>query len=480
MSLSLGSLSLTHKTGLLADLAAQIASSTVITGGMYHATDTGALKYGLTPTTYFEFAKKGETPNFVATTTESLFLTYVNGELTGDVHVSTEPRNKIQSSGDGLFVEDLVAVSTSTIDLDYDGSLQASVKISSNNTNQLTQKIGNQEGLFVKKLTIDPASAAYLSLDANNALKLNKLATMDVYVDTVSTDLANAITINGLLTTNTVGMGDFVYIQNATLKTQKGFICKVNAPTTAADFIPVEFPDYTVAEIRAMLSAGAGIRYTAASGLIETKLSDDGQNALAFDATGGLFLNPRSSFSGGPGVAYNLITGMIGAKVSTNASNDITIASDGGLYSDARLSAVNVTKGANVVEQTLQATLDELYAATASANVTATNGLTISTVGETKVVKLGGDLLEYTVINGGLGSGLRFQNFNDDDPLDINNSSVTVTNSLFFINEESQFISEVDLKVFGSTKGLVLTAPNNTRYKFTVNNAGQLVGTIQV
>ena len=93
------------------------------------------------------------------------------------------------------------------------------------------------------------------------------------------------------------------------------------------------------ADVRGCVSAGDGLDYDPATGVMEARPSADAGNALAFGSDGGLLVTPgavscddvRPCLSEGDGIDYDPATGVISARPSTEAGNALTIGPDGGL-----------------------------------------------------------------------------------------------------------------------------------------------------
>jgi hypothetical protein len=315
MALSTKSLMLTHKTGLNTEVLAAKLEGKVIKGGMYHALDNGKLRYGLNSGTFFEFASVQDildaTFAFETLDSDTVQLSFIANKLKADARIDAALDNAISKTS---------------------------------------------AGLYVKKLTVDPLSIGYLSIDANNRIKLEKQATVEVHM--VPTELTLAAFVSNVLSTLQVGSGDYIYLRDATDNKQKGWVATVNNPTTVAQFIPIEFPDYNDVQIRALFGAGDGI-------------------------------------------VYNPSTGIFSAKISTDASNDLSFGVDKGLYLNAAASIVSITNGSTVSDFSIEGALNALFGRT---RLDASNGVVMETVGTGaeayRNFKLGGALDQDTNIAG--------------------------------------------------------------------------------
>lgn len=216
-----------------------------------------------------------------------------NNEIVSDVKVRNDQYNALQSKPDGLDVNLSGSTTTTTgvtpviteIDGDKSSSFLVNVLLNeaADNAVQVGSSANSLNGLYVKKLTIDPASVGLLSIDAENRLKLERQAVIDVIVDNASTSVADFIA--NVLPTSGASTGDFIYIPNAP-KDERGYIVKTSNPATLADLIPVEYPDYTQAQIRGMLSAQNGVGYNSATGVFYGVADPNGRNDLTVGADG--------------------------------------------------------------------------------------------------------------------------------------------------------------------------------------------------
>ncbi|MBT3161529.1 hypothetical protein HTV80_00170 [Streptomyces sp. Vc74B-19] len=93
-------------------------------------------------------------------------------------------------------------------------------------------------------------------------------------------------------------------------------------------------------EVRGCISAGPGIDYDPATGVIGAGISPAPDNTVEVAPDGGLFVPPtpvdcaevRGCISAGPGVDFDPATGVIGANISSQAGNNVAVGPDGGLY----------------------------------------------------------------------------------------------------------------------------------------------------
>jgi hypothetical protein len=403
MALSTKSLMLTHKTGMDADVLLAQTELKVIKGGMYHALDNGKLRYGLNANTYFEFASIQDVNNatftFNANDTDSLDLTFAGNSLTGLVKLNAAVDNAIGST---------------------------------------------PTGLYAKRMTVDPTSTGFLSIDVNNRIKLEKQATVEVIVN--ATDLTLASFVANSLGALDVDSGDYIYLQNATNPKERGWIVAINNPTTVAHFVPVEFPDYSDVQIRAL-------------------------------------------FSSGQGIVYNPSNGVISAKISADASNDLSFGTDNGLFLNAAVSAVDIVDGATNTTISIEAALNNLYL---RSRVNARNGVTMITEGAgataEKVFKLGGNLTESTTIGGNNQqfylTGAASIELSSSSTIQMVASSfldmsVTGGGTMHLDNTELEINRDIhinggNLIISNSNNGIRFKAPDGTFWLGKLNNDGQL------
>jgi hypothetical protein len=507
MGLSTGFLSLTHKTGLTADLAAQLAQSKIIKGGMYHDTEIGVLKYGLDETHYFEFAAKNDIPNLAFNDGGTVDFIRNGSQITAEVKKSAQANNAIVLNSDGVYVAPapaqtpdfiLSVIGTPTAELTRNpaGQLKADVKItdtaSSDNAlrilndglfvpkptagiteSSLTYEIVEEDdtyyhnlivnvapgtdnaltkvvdGLKVKKLTVAPSSLGLLSINANNEINIEKKATVEVIISTQNS-LANFIANDAQAIT--MASGDYVYLPNATDKKQSGWIHTGAGGTLGtSSFVPVEFPDYTDTQIRALLSAGQGL-------------------------------------------VYNPSTGLIAAKISTQVGNDLSFSVlDNGLFVDVATSPLAFTVKGAATTITVEQAIAELYNRTYDV----VNGLNsnYSALTGTTTFELGGYLTKNTIVDGNgvhnlsLLNLVNFSSFASGFTSILSDSGTTIGTSTTPMNFTDDGFCDLtgnfsatgeivamngDIVIANSTKRLSLKSDNGTTWFFGVNNNGQL------
>lgn len=167
---------------------------------------------------------------------------------------------------------------TDTVDLalDANGKLTAQAKLSATAGNA----ISNDSGLYVKQLSIDPASAAMLGLSGDNVLSVKQLLVTEPTVDETSVDLAAAIAAN-YANGNELQKGDTLIVVQA----DSAYMHNGGTNGDASDFVQIKVP---IAEggIRALFSASNGIAYNSATGAFTGVVNPSASNDLTVDSDG--------------------------------------------------------------------------------------------------------------------------------------------------------------------------------------------------
>jgi hypothetical protein len=143
-------------------------------------------------------------------------------------------------------------------------------------------------------MSIHSSSTAFAEIVAGSQIKITRLTTNEVAVDTVSTTLSQAV---GSTCTYSSGWtcvgkplqeGDVLILENATDSQQRSWILNGNANGDLADFTRLQ-TDYDDAVIKAMFGAGEFLNYDAASGVFSvrtgTGVQDLGAQNLPMDST---------------------------------------------------------------------------------------------------------------------------------------------------------------------------------------------------
>jgi hypothetical protein len=249
----------------------------------------------------------------------------------------------------------------------------------------------------------------------------------------------------------TMASGDYVYLPNATDKKQGGFIHNGASGTLGtSSFVPVEFPDYTDAQIRALLSSGQGL-------------------------------------------VYNPSTGVFAAKISTEVGNDLKFSTtDNGLFVDVATSPLAFTNKGVATTRTVEQAIAELYNRTYDV----VNGLNFnySALTGTTTFEFGGYLTKDTALSGNsvhsliqtdfrnywvaadnvqikgesqmkVGTDPTSMNFSDDGFCDLT-GAFSATGEIVAIDG--------DIIIANATKRLVMKSDNGSVFYFGVNNSGQI------
>lgn len=269
-------------------------------------------------------------------------------------------------------------------------------------------------GLYAKKYSIASSSANYLSIDANNQISIKTLGIIDVSVDTTAASLAAWITASGYTGANQVLQeGDVLILTAATGGTQC-YIHNGGTAGTAADFTLIESPNLSDSYVRGLFSANNGVSYDASSGQIT---SNDAYI--------------RGIISAGNGLSYSMATGIFNLNMTGVAINQpLTWTGTGFSYTTFPTPTVTGAANGNTV---------------VSGNV-----------------EMGGTLTKATAIGG---------NFD---------WSLSGTGKYAFggaVHSSSKMIIYGDTEVSGSANGIILTSPNGTRWRCTIDNDGLINST---
>ena len=225
------------------------------------------------------------------------------------------------------------------------------------------------EANSVVGIASDSANYAELVTEGGDLkLKLKPLTITDVSVDTSATSLANWIASN-YTSGDEKQEGDIIILTNVSGRAQT-FIHNGGTAGTDADWAEIEGGDVTAAEVRAALSASAGINYNASTGEFtadqaEIRALFAAGSGLSYDSSNGTYsLNvnsdgisegssnlyftdarARSAISvSGSILSYNSGTGVISMSIDTG-----DIAESGNLYfTDARARAAVSVSGSGL------------------------------------------------------------------------------------------------------------------------------------
>lgn len=176
-------------------------------------------------------------------------------------------------------------------------------------------------------IAADSANYAELvTVDGEKQLKIKPLTITDVSVDTVAADLSAWITAN-YQTGQEKQEGDIIVLTAVSGRAQT-WIHNGGSAGTAADFTEIEGANVTDAEIRASLSASAGIDFNASTGQFT---ADQGEI--------------RGFFSAGTGLSYDSANGAFELNTDTDG---ISEGATNLYFTDARAQAAISVTGAGL------------------------------------------------------------------------------------------------------------------------------------
>ena len=174
------------------------------------------------------------------------------------------------------------------------GVLVTSGASSSNSTAYTSQTMNGFLAGKQPNMSIHSSSTAFAEIVAGSQIKITRLTTNEVAVDTVSTTLSQAV---GSTCTYSSGWtcvgkplqeGDVLILENATDSQQRSWILNGNANGDLTDFTRLQ-TDYDDAVIKAIFGAGEFLNYDAASGVFSvrtgTGVQDLGAQNLPMDST---------------------------------------------------------------------------------------------------------------------------------------------------------------------------------------------------
>ena len=174
------------------------------------------------------------------------------------------------------------------------GVLVTSGASSSNSTAYTSQTMNGFLAGKQPNMSIHSSSTAFAEIVGGSQIKITRLTTNEVAVDTVSTTLSQAVgsTCNYSSGWTCVGKplqeGDVLILENATDSQQRSWILNGNANGDLTDFTRLQ-TDYDDAVIKAMFGAGEFLNYDAASGVFSvrtgTGVQDLGAQNLPMDST---------------------------------------------------------------------------------------------------------------------------------------------------------------------------------------------------
>ena len=224
------------------------------------------------------------------------------------------------------------------------------------------------EANAVVGIATDSANYAELvTVNGEKQLKLKPLTITDVSVDTVATSISNWVSSN-YTNGDEKQEGDIIILTNVTGRAQS-WIHNGGAAGTDADFTEIEGQDVSDAEVRAALSASAGIDYNSATGEFTADQAEirgffAAGSGLSYSSANGTFsfsadtdgvsegasnlyftdARARGAISvSGAGLSYNSSTGVIDlALITDDITEDVNATNL--FFTDARArGAVSVT-----------------------------------------------------------------------------------------------------------------------------------------
>jgi len=368
------------------------------------------------------------------------------------------------------------------------------------------------EANAVVGIATDSANYAELvTVNGEKQLKLKPLTITDVSVDTVATSISNWVSSN-YTNGDEKQEGDIIILTGVTGRAQS-WIHNGGAAKTDADFTEIEGQDVSDAEVRAALSASAGIDYNSATGEFTADQAEirgffAAGSGLSYSSANGTFSldvdsdgiaegssnlyykdsRSRGAISvSGAGLSYDSATGVIDLALITDDITEDVNASNL-WFTDARArGAVSVT-GAGL-SYTSSTGVFELTADTGDiaegsnlyfTSQRAKDAITIKTVSAPDVQLLNkevnGDLsvqLSDIFAEFSAGQGLLFSN--GEYTLDANTDDVAEGSNLYFTDARAQAAISADpaagnLAQYDNTKGEILVDIADFRKEFAPQN----------
>lgn len=280
--------------------------------------------------------------SFVANTTPSITLTYLNGNLNADSNISQALGNSITINPDGLYVPPvaqvpLSVVDTSTIDFSASGTsnmtLTGNVKVSVNPSNKI--QVVN-DGLLVQDMT------TYI-LPGNNITIAGTGTASQPYILNSTTSGQTPLSVNDSTSLHLVSSGTNGMTLTGNVKISG---LSANALILNQDGLYVAQSStngYTDAQARLAISATAPIKYNNLTGVISEPqatssasgyLANTDWNTFNSKITTGASIGSSSSipvYAGQNGTTLNFNGIRAGTNVTiTQSGNDLVINSIGG------------------------------------------------------------------------------------------------------------------------------------------------------
>jgi len=364
------------------------------------------------------------------------------------------------------------------------------------------------EANAVVGIATDSANYAELvTVNGEKQLKLKPLTITDVSVDTTQTSIANWVSAN-YTNGDEKQEGDIIILTAVSGRAQS-WIHNGGSAGTTADFTEIEGQDVSDAEVRAALSASAGIDYNSATGEFTADQaeirgffaagsglsysSSNGTFALNVDSDGiaegasNLYFTDaraRGAISvSGNGITYNSGTGVISLAVDT----DDVVEATNLYFTDARAqAAISVTgAGLSYASGVIQLTADTDDIAE-GANLYFTNARAKAALGIQTLSAPDVQLLKKDVSNDlsvalsdifaefAAGTGLSWDGAGEFS-LNASTSDVSEGTNLYFTDARAQQAISADassdnLAQYDNTKGEILVDINDFRKEFAPQN----------
>lgn len=364
------------------------------------------------------------------------------------------------------------------------------------------------EANAVVGIAADSANYAELvTVNGEKQLKLKPLTITDVSVDTTQTSIANWVSAN-YTNGDEKQEGDIIILTAVSGRAQS-WIHNGGSAGTTADFTEIEGQDVSDAEVRAALSASAGIDYNSATGEFTADQAEirgffaagsglsyssaNGTFALNVDSDGiaegasNLYFTDaraRGAISvSGNGITYNSGTGVISLAVDT----DDVVEATNLFFTDARAqAAISVTgAGLSYASGVIQLTADTDDIAE-GANLYFTNARAKAALGIQTLSAPDVQLLKKDVSNDlsvalsdifaefAAGTGLSWDGAGEFS-LNASTSDVSEGTNLYFTDARAQQAISADassdnLAQYDNTKGEILVDINDFRKEFAPQN----------
>jgi len=363
------------------------------------------------------------------------------------------------------------------------------------------------EANSVVGIATDSANYAELvTVNGQKQLKLKPLTITDVAVDTVATSISNWVSSN-YTNGDEKQEGDIIILTNVTGRAQS-WIHNGGVAKTAADFTEIEGQDVSEAEVRAALSASAGIDYNSATGEFTADQAEirgffAAGSGLSYSSANGTFSFSADTDGVSEGVSNLYFTdaraqaaiSVTGAGLSYNAGVIELTADSGDIAEGTNLyftegrarNAISVI-GAGLAYSNLTGKI-ELTADTGDiaegsnlyfTDARAKSAITIKSVAGPDVQLLkkevNGDLsvqLSDIFAEFSAGQGLLFSN--GEYTLDANTDDVAEGSNLYFTDARAQAAISADpaagnLAQYDNTKGEILVDIADFRKEFAPQN----------